>query len=678
MALDRNPVSLVHFMAYPGPGGTRSVLRGEARPEYLLRTVRRVLEDQFFAGIEITGVKDRKVRAQLKDVLAVGGKFSIYCAQPIQLINEDNLIPPSDISSADEVGRQQAVARLKQCVDEAYYLGSARLSLISGKDPGSSSGLGPRRQAFEALARSVHELCAYACEKASESGREPLAILLESFDRQDGPGMKGQLVGPSEEAVVLAARVIDVYQHTNFGLVYDIGHMPLIKGTGFDGETPEVLRRLAPFLAHVHVATSVVSGDDPVAGDTHPHLGYPGGSLSQDTLAECVRILAEAGYSGSIGFEVSPYGDELGESVVEEAKSWFVTARGRLDANYTPGSFSFKPRSFMSEGVFSLITATRISRPQAVKEAAESRVRRETLCPDGRMVILACDHPARYVTAVGDDPVAMGDRLGYLARILRVLTSPRIDGVMSTPDILDDLLIVDWLLAQRGAPRLLDGKLLIGSMNRAGLAGIEYEMDDRMTAYTAEKLKEQGFDGAKMMFRVDPGHHSRYSIQTIAYCSHAINGCNRLGLPVFLEALPVERVGQSYRVKRTAHDLIRVVGVASGLGDHSGGLWLKIPYVEDYHRVTRATTLPVLMLGGESLGNPLPVLLQFERGMGEGENVRGAMVGRNVLYPGQDDPRAVAEGVCRIVHDLVSTSDALAHISSVRGAEMSWLRERLE
>ena len=65
----------------------------------------------------------------------------------------------------------------------------------------------------------------------------------------------------------------------------------------------------------------------------------------------------------------------------------------------------------------------------------------------------------------------MADRRDYLARILRVLSSARVDGVMATMDILEDLLSIDGFLRAAGAAPLLDSKLLIASLNRGGLAG---------------------------------------------------------------------------------------------------------------------------------------------------------------------------------------------------------------
>jgi hypothetical protein len=57
-------------------------------------------------------------------------------------------------------------------------------------------------------------------------------------------------------------------------------------------------------------------------------------------------------------------------------------------------------------------------------------------------------------------------------RILRVLTSERVDGIMATMDILEDLLSIDGFLRSCGAPALLDGRLLIASLNRGGRAAV--------------------------------------------------------------------------------------------------------------------------------------------------------------------------------------------------------------
>ena len=72
-------------------------------------------------------------------------------------------------------------------------------------------------------------------------------------------------------------------------------------------------------------------------------------------------------------------------------------------------------------------------------------------------------------------------------------------------------------------------------------------------------------------------------------------------------------------------------------------------------------------------GTPVDTIQNFERGMGEGYNVQGAMVGRNVLYPGKDDPAAVASAVCDVVHSFATSLEAVRALRKRRGLEMSAL-----
>lgn len=678
MALEHNPVTVVHWMVFPGPGSTRSVARGEAPADYVVKTAERVLADPYYGGIEVTRIKDARARRRIRELAAQYGKRVYFGAQPVQLVNEEKWIPPTDVSSASEVHRRQAVDRIRRLVDEAYELGAVSLSLLSGRDPGASPGNRLRQEATEALVRSLAEISRYAREKAQELGREPLWIVLETFDRRSEPGFRNMLIGPSTEALAVARIVRSHLGHSNFGLLYDLSHMRLIQGPDGAEETPDAVRLLAPFLVHVHIGSAVLDPADPLFGDSHPRFDYPRSAVGEEELAAFLAALVDVGYAGPIGFEVVPRAGELSDAVLESTRALFEVARARTDVNYALGSFYWHTRRFLTDELWQLLAESRVHQARRIEEAARARQRPAALTPpDGRLLVLAADHPARRVTAAGDNPVALGDRLEYLGRTLRVLSSPMVDGVMATPDVVDELLLVDWLLKQNGHPGLLDGRLVIGSMNRSGLAGVEYEMEDRITAFTPEAIHARGLDAGKVLLRIDPGPHSRYSIQTMSYVAQAINGLRRLGLPAFLEILPVQRVEGRYRVVMEPDEMIRAVGVAAGIGEGSERLWLKIPYVRDFYRVARATTLPILLLGGEAQANPIGILEDFERGMAEGPNVRGAMVGRNVLFPGRDDPRAVAEGISLIIHRGASAAEAVRHIARSRGADEEFLRLRI-
>jgi DhnA family fructose-bisphosphate aldolase class Ia len=331
-------------------------------------------------------------------------------------------------------------------------------------------------------------------------------------------------------------------------------------------------------------------------------------------------------------------------------------------------TYAFEPEAFFPRDLFERITDTRITRPEVIAEEAAGRRRRARLTRDGRLTILAADHPARMVVGVGDDPAAMGNRWKLLARILRVITAGEFDGLMTTPDIVEELLIVNRLDKELGGPGFLDQKVLIGCMNRGGLAGAAFEMDDRMTAFTPERIAQLRLDGAKVMFRLEL--RERESLDTMMGCVDAINACHGRSIPVFLEALMVEHVDGKYKILKNAEALIKIVNVASGLGSASALTWLKIPYCDGYERVAEATTCPILMLGGESRGDPTAIFQEFAAGMRAGGTVRGALVGRNVTFPGREDPLAVALAVDGIVHRGFTAEQASAYLAEVRGRGM--------
>lgn len=319
---------------------------------------------------------------------------------------------------------------------------------------------------------------------------------------------------------------------------------------------------------------------------------------------------------------------------------------------------SFLSAHFFPDSLLHALIDARVQRPSLVLEQAERRQRRSALTLDGRLNIIAADHPARYVSNVGSNVLGMADRRDYLARILRVLATKGVDGVMASMDILEDLLLIDALRREATLPALLDQKLLIASFNRGGLAGAAWELDDPMTGPDANVCRQLHLDGAKTLLRVDL--HEPASLKTIVACAEAITHCNALDLPMFLEPLPVAKTEKGYPVTKAAEAVARLAGVASALGDSSRNLWLKLPYTEDFATVARSTTLPILLLGGESAGDPRPFLSQLSTAMLSGYNVRGAMVGRNVLYPGEGDPGVIARAAGAIIHERASVETALS------------------
>jgi DhnA family fructose-bisphosphate aldolase class Ia len=334
---------------------------------------------------------------------------------------------------------------------------------------------------------------------------------------------------------------------------------------------------------------------------------------------------------------------------------------------------SFDDKEFLPASALAKITELRMADPGYPARIARTRKRREALSSDGRLNILAADHPARRVTKVGDDALKMADRHSYLARIVRVLQSDTVDGVMATMDILEDLLVLHQLFVDGGGPALLDNRLLIASLNRGGLAAAGWEMDDPITGPSARSCAAMELDGAKLLLRICDEEPD--SLKTLLYCAHAITEMNAQRLPTFLEPLPVVKSNGAYRVVKTPEALAKIVGVASALGDSSCYLWLKLPYCDNYAVVTRATTLPILLLGGESVGDATPLLREIEAGLNSGSNVRGALVGRNVLYPGPEDPFVVAQATGSIIHQRWTVDRTVVAQESWRGRDLGVIAE---
>ena len=279
----------------------------------------------------------------------------------------------------------------------------------------------------------------------------------------------------------------------------------------------------------------------------------------------------------------------------------------------------------MSGDKLARILEARVSRPGAIAEAAARRRRPSSLFgPSGRMMIIAADHPARGALRAGDRPLAMGDRGDLLDRMVLALSRPGVNGVLGTADILEDLLLL-------GA---LDGKVVFGSMNRGGLAGTAFELDDRFTGHDAAILEEMGFEGGKMLFRIDPDDPS--TVVTMESCARAVSDLARRKLIAMVEPFMSSRVDGRVKNDLSPDAVIRSITVAAGLGATSAYTWLKLPVVDDMERVLAASTLPVLLLGGEVPDDPEAAFAAMRKALAV-PTVQGLTIGRSLLYPDGDN-----------------------------------------
>ncbi len=283
------------------------------------------------------------------------------------------------------------------------------------------------------------------------------------------------------------------------------------------------------------------------------------------------------------------------------------------------------------------ILDVRTRRPQAIAEAAARRQRRATLVgEDSRLFIIAADHPARGALRVGDRPMAIADRADLLERMSLALSRPGVDGVLGTADIIEDLLLLG----------VLEDKVVIGSMNRGGLAGTVFEIDDRFTGYDAAAIARMGFEGGKMLFRIDPDDPA--TAVTMESCARAVSDLASHELMAMVEPFISHRVDGRMRNDLSPEAVIRSIAVASGLGTTSAYTWLKVPVVEDMERVLAASTLPALLLGGEVSADQDAAFGQWQKAL-QIPSVRGLVVGRTLLFPPDDDVAGAVDAAVRLM-----------------------------
>lgn len=297
------------------------------------------------------------------------------------------------------------------------------------------------------------------------------------------------------------------------------------------------------------------------------------------------------------------------------------------------------PRCYehLSDERWGALIEARATAPGAALARLRERPRRPVLT-DGRLFIVAFDHTARGVLGVPNDPYAMADRRRALDALLTALSSDAVDGVLGSADVLEELALL-------GA---LDHKLAFGTMNRGGIAGADWELDDRMTAYSATTIQANGLDGGKVLLRLADDDAGTAS--TLAACARAVDECAALGLPIMVEPLPYRRDRETGAARLLDDDdaLLRAVAIGAGLGGTSSATWLKVPAGRDPARMLATTTLPALILGGNPGADVEATYGSWERAMTV-PNVRGLVVGRALLFPPDGDVAGAIKRAASIV-----------------------------
>lgn len=270
------------------------------------------------------------------------------------------------------------------------------------------------------------------------------------------------------------------------------------------------------------------------------------------------------------------------------------------------------------------IVEIRARAPERIARALADRPRGSLPEGDGGLMIIACDHPARGALAAGGRAMAMASREDVLSRCVTALGRPGVNGFLGTADLIEDLALL-------GA---LDGKLVYGSMNRGGLAGAAFEMDDRFTGYDARGIVDAGLDGGKMLLRID--YEDPRTADTLAACAAAVDDLAERGIMAMVEPFISRRRDERVVNDLSADAVIASMAIASGLGRTSAHTWLKLPAVADMERVMEASTLPALILGGAVSEDADAARASWARALAL-PTVRGLVIGRSLLFPPDDD-----------------------------------------
>lgn len=284
------------------------------------------------------------------------------------------------------------------------------------------------------------------------------------------------------------------------------------------------------------------------------------------------------------------------------------------------------------------LVQTRVREPRALQRALSGRARRTIAGADGRLLLLAADHTARGMLAAGGDPLAIADRFTLLDRLMRGLAVSGVDGVMASADILEELAFL-------GA---LEGKLAIGTMNRGGIIGAKWELDDRLTAYDVTHVAAMGLDGGKTLLRIEDTDLGLPP--TLELVARITTELADLGLMSLIEPLPYLKNAQGDAFLDPSEErLIKVVAIASGLGSSSAFTWLKIPATAHPEKVAATTSCPILLLGGDPGANWEQVFASWEAALVV-PNVVGLVPGRALLYPTSQSVEKVVDRAVRLVH----------------------------
>jgi len=242
-------------------------------------------------------------------------------------------------------------------------------------------------------------------------------------------------------------------------------------------------------------------------------------------------------------------------------------------------------------------------------------------------LILAADHRARAVLTTEN----WAEFFDALARAL-----PSCDGILATAQPLDGL-------ARAGHLTALHRTYL--SVNRTGLAGSVFELDDRLVA-SVPRAAADGWTGVKHMTRIDMD--DPITASALELLGQVLEQARQAGLEALIEPL----VWDQGRIRRDTDAIV----MASIIAHDMGAPVIKVPVPaaapgterqRAVARVVASVGVPVLFLGGPRTEAGRDHVLDEVRDVMEGGGA-GMAMGRTIYQ--DPDPAEVAGLVHALVH----------------------------
>lgn len=269
---------------YINLGMVTHVLASPSNPDNeagILEVVHLIAKDTFFNVIEIAEITDERIMQKVKEIIQISQMEVIFGSGYTTF--RENL----DLNSFDAKITKTAINRMEDLIRLAYFFNASTFAITSGSDVTESK----REEAKKIFIDSMIELCEFSKKLATQNKREPLNIVIETFDREYTHKL---LVGPTKEAVNIV-EAIKNHGYKNIGVMTDLGHLKLLK-EDIDTAISQCIKN----LKHVHLGNCVIKNEkDPRFGDTHPYIGYPDGEIGIDEISQFLLVLEKYKYFGA-------------------------------------------------------------------------------------------------------------------------------------------------------------------------------------------------------------------------------------------------------------------------------------------------------------------------------------------------------------------------------------------